>query len=123
MILEQIRNYCLSLPFVSEDMKWGDNLCFSVAEKLFLVVSLDEPLLPASFKVSDEDFIELCLKPEFVQAPYFAKNKWVKVNEIEKFQFYEWKIFIDNAYKLISLKLTKKLQAEIHNQLSQIQSK
>lgn len=113
MILEFIQIYCLSKPLVTEDMKWGDNLCFSVGGKLFLIVSLDEIPMAASFKVDDDDFDNICNQNGFIQAPYFAKNKWVKLLDINLKCNQEWKIYIDNAYNLIKQKLTKKLQLQI----------
>jgi predicted DNA-binding protein (MmcQ/YjbR family) len=115
-MIDEIRQYCLSLPKVTVDIKWGHVLSFSVAGKLFLVISLDDLPLAASFKVSDEDFDEMSNRKGFVQAPYFAKNKWVKVLDIDSESLQDWKKYILNAYNLIKLKLTKKLQAEINEE-------
>ncbi len=116
-MIEELRKYCLSLPKVTEDIKWGNVLCFSVGGKLFLVVSLDELPLAVSFKVSDEDFEEMSSRDGFMQAPYFAKNKWVKVLEIDSISLHDWNKHILNSYNLIKLKLTKKLQSEINAEL------
>lgn len=116
-MVETLRNYCLSLPFVTEDMKWGDNLCFSVSGKLFLIVSLDEIPISASFKVSETDFFDLTNLENFVQAPYFAKNQWVKVLNIDEMGVSEFKAFIIQSYKLIVKKLPKKTQILIAENL------
>jgi len=117
IMVETLRNYCLSLPFVTEDMKWGDNLCFSVSGKLFLIVSLDEIPISASFKVSETDFFDLTNLDNFVQAPYFAKNQWVKVLNIDEMGVSEFKAFIIQSYKLIVKKLPKKTQLLIAENL------
>lgn len=118
MTIDLLREYCLSLPYVTEDIKWGSVLCFSVAGRIFFVVSLDETPLGASFKVRDEDFDFMCGLAGFVQAPYFAKNKWVKVLDIDTISSTEWKEYLLQSYQLIKLKLTKKLQKEIDEKLS-----
>jgi len=109
MILDEIRAYCLTLPLVTESLKWGDNLCFCVAEKIFLVVSIDEIPVAASFKVENSDYDLYIAQEGFIQAPYFAKNQWVKILDIESINFQEWKKNIDTAYNLIKLKLPVKI--------------
>jgi len=58
MDIETIRNICKSLPSVTEDIKWGDDLCFMIGGKMFCVAVLNTPF-KVSFKVSDEEFGEL----------------------------------------------------------------
>ena len=82
-------------------------------EKIFLVLSLDDFPTPASFKVREEDFDELILQEGITQAPYFAKRKWVKVDDISKISGVNWKNHIDISYHLAATKLTKKLQREL----------
>ncbi len=78
MDIESLRQYCLSLPAVTEDVKWDNDLCFSVGGKMFCVASL-EPPFRCSFKVRDEEFEELANQDGFIPAPYMARNKWVSV--------------------------------------------
>ena len=58
MDIETIRNICKSLPSVTEDIKWGDDLCFMIGGKMFCVAVLNTPF-KVSFKVSDEEAILL----------------------------------------------------------------
>ncbi len=58
MDIETLRDMCRALPAVTEDIKWGHDLCFSVAGKMFCVAALEGPLT-VSFKVKDEEFDEL----------------------------------------------------------------
>jgi predicted DNA-binding protein (MmcQ/YjbR family) len=44
MNIEALRKFCLSLPAVTEDVKWGADLCFSVGGKMFCVTSMEGPL-------------------------------------------------------------------------------
>lgn len=109
MEVEEIRSLCLGMPGVTEDMKWGEHLCFSVGSKLFIVLGMDEMPVTASFKIADEDFEELTAQPSFTQAPHFAKRKWVRANDIAHLTPER----IRQAYHIISQKLTKKLQREL----------
>jgi predicted DNA-binding protein (MmcQ/YjbR family) len=76
MNIETLRELCRSLPAVTEDVKWGHDLCFSVAGKMFCVAALDGPLT-VSFKVKDDEFDELSNSPGLRPAPYVARYKWV----------------------------------------------
>ena len=55
MNIEQIQKLCLSWPGVTEDVKWGNDLCFCIAQKMFCVAGMSQPLM-VSFKCSNEDF-------------------------------------------------------------------
>ncbi len=44
MNIEEIRDYCLSLPFAEEDMRFGeDYLLFSIFGKIFACIGLTRP--------------------------------------------------------------------------------
>ncbi|MBL4656108.1 MAG: MmcQ/YjbR family DNA-binding protein [Bacteroidia bacterium] len=115
MNIEQLREFCLSLPGVTEDMKWGDHLCFCVAEKIFLIVGLDENPLKASFKVPTEQFDELIAIDYFKQAPYLAKRQWVHISDINKLNVEKWEHYAYQSYEIIKSKLPKKTQKELEN--------
>ena len=38
MTVDTIRSLCRTLPAVTEDVKWGHDLCFCVAGKMFTVI-------------------------------------------------------------------------------------
>jgi predicted DNA-binding protein (MmcQ/YjbR family) len=65
MNIEEVQSLCKQLPGVTEDIKWGSDLCFSVGGKMFLVTALEQSPITASFKVTDEQFEELSVKPGF----------------------------------------------------------
>jgi predicted DNA-binding protein (MmcQ/YjbR family) len=113
MNAEELRAYCLHLKGVTEDLKWGEHLCFCVHEKIFLVVSLDETPVCASFKVTEEQFDELCEHDGIAQAPYFAKRQWVKVNDLALLPTDKWSFYINNAYRLVAAKLPKKIKEKL----------
>src|SRR6266487_5809535 len=111
MDIEQIQKLCLSLQGVTEDVKWGNDLCFCIGEKMFCVTGMEQPLM-VSFKCSDEDFEELCERENIVPAPYLARNKWVLVRRASALSKKEWDEYIKKSYKLIAAKLTLKKRKE-----------
>jgi predicted DNA-binding protein (MmcQ/YjbR family) len=113
MNIDQLRAYCLSLPAVTEDVKWENDLVFSVGGKMFCAAGLENPL-QFSFKVGDEDFEELSNREGFKPAPYLARAKWVLLTESSRLHTKEWKEFIKQSYELVKNKLPKKITMELH---------
>jgi len=112
MNIEDLRTFCLGLPAVTEDIKWGNNLVFSVAEKMFCLTDLDPPFR-VSFKVTEEEFVELTTTPNIIQAPYFAKMKWVLVLDENRLSRQQWEHYLRQSYELVKAKLPKKVQESI----------
>jgi predicted DNA-binding protein (MmcQ/YjbR family) len=112
MNVEALRKICSSLPAVTEDIKWGNDLVFSVGDKMFCVASL-EPPFSCSLKVSDDEFDELSNQNGFIPAPYMARAKWVLVTDETKLTKKEWEQYVKQSYELIKRKLTKKLRAKL----------
>ena len=81
MNLESLRAFCLSLPGATADIKWGQDLVFSVGKKMFCAVNT-EPPHQCSFKTSDEDFAELIEREGMRPAPYLARVMWVQEEQL-----------------------------------------
>lgn len=113
MNIEQIRDICLSLPGVTEDVKWEDNLCFLAGNKIFFMAGLDASPTPASFKVPPEDFNKVASRDGFHQAPYLARGQWVHTDDVGNLSEEEWAHYARQSYELIKSKLTKKAQREL----------
>lgn len=113
MTIAEIREICLSFPAVTEDIKWSDHLCFNIGGKMFLVTAPDNVPVSASFKASNEDFEVLPNRAGFIPAPYMARNKWIFVDDINRFSKKDWENYLRKAYDLIASKLSLKLQREI----------
>ena len=109
MDIEQLRSFCLSLPAVTEDIKWGHDLVFSIGGKMFCVTSLEAPH-SISFKVPDEDFEALSIQPHFSPAPYMARSKWVLHSDPAKLGKKVLEAHIRESYELVKAKLTKKMR-------------
>jgi len=116
MNIEEIRNYCLSLLGVTEDIKWEDHLCFNIGSKMFLVTNPNKFPVSASFKTTDKLFNELTMKDGVIPAPYMARHKWVYVDNIDRLVKSEWKEFIKIAYELVLTKLPVKIKMQIVRQ-------
>jgi predicted DNA-binding protein (MmcQ/YjbR family) len=112
MNVDFIRKLCMSLSAVTEDIKWGNDLVFSVGGKMFCVASL-EPPLTCSFKVKDEEFEELSHSDGFMPAPYMARAKWVLVTQPAKLTKKEWQHYIQQSYEMVKMKLTKKIRQQL----------
>ena len=113
MTIAEVREICLSFPAVTEDIKWGDHLCFNIGGKMFLVTAPDNVPVSASFKTSDEDFAALPNRAGFIPAPYMAHNKWIYVDDINRFSKKQWETYLRKSYDIIVSKLSLKLQKEI----------
>jgi predicted DNA-binding protein (MmcQ/YjbR family) len=111
--IDELRAYCLSLPAVTEDVKWDNDLVFSVGNKMFCAAGLEQPL-KFSFKVRDEDFEELSNREGFKPAPYLARAKWVLVTDQSRLKANEWKQWVKESYELVKNKLSKKTRIELN---------
>ncbi len=112
MNIEMLREICSSLTAVTEDVKWGNDLVFSVGDKMFCVASL-EPPFSCSFKVPDDEFDELSNQNGFMPAPYMARAKWVLVTDPSNLSKKEWERYVKQSYELVKIKLTKKLRERL----------
>ena len=113
MGIEEIREYCLTLPGTTEGMKWGEHLTFMVGSKMYAIFGLDQTPLTASFNVSDEDFEEMSDSPGMKPAPYLARNKWIAIDDIGLLNEQRWREILDKSYSIIRNKLPKKVQESL----------
>lgn len=109
---EFIRKICEQLAAVTEEVKWDNDLVFSVGGKMFSVCTLLVPHT-VSFKVPDEDFEEYCDKTGFQPAPYLARAKWVQVSADAGLSLRDLERLIITSYQLVVAKLPKKKQQEL----------
>ena len=112
MNIEQLRQFCLSLPHSTEDVKWEKDLCFCIGEKMYCVTGLDDGLPEAAFKVSPEEFDELVERPGIDPAPYLARYKWV-LAAFDALSDTEWEQLVRQSYELVKAKLPAKIRKEL----------
>jgi predicted DNA-binding protein (MmcQ/YjbR family) len=108
MTTEDIKTICHKFPGVEEDVKWGADLCFTIAKKMFCVTGLEQHPANVSFKVTDEEFEEVSARKGFRPADYVARYKWVTVDDVKNLPRKELEHFIRQSYELIKAKLPKK---------------
>jgi predicted DNA-binding protein (MmcQ/YjbR family) len=107
MIVDNLRQICRALPGVTEDVKWGQDLCFCVGGKMFVVVNL-EPPHQMSFKCTAEGFAELVEREGIIPAPYLARAMWVQEQALgETLDRRELEPLLRSAYELVAAKLPK----------------
>jgi predicted DNA-binding protein (MmcQ/YjbR family) len=100
--VESIRDYCLSFPHATENLQWGDDLCFKIAGKIFAIVSLDNPRM--CFKCTPETFAELIEREYIHPAPYVGRYKWVMLDQLDALRWDELKDLIRQSYEMVVVK-------------------
>lgn len=114
MNIEEIRDYCLLKPGVTESFPFGeDTLVFKVANKVFLLMGLKESNR-FNVKCDPEKAVELREQYTEVQ-PGFHMNKvhWNTVYTDGQLTRRQLCDMIDHSYLLIVKSLPKKLQATL----------
>jgi predicted DNA-binding protein (MmcQ/YjbR family) len=110
--VEWLRKLCLSLPDATENLQWGETLCFKVRAKLFATVHLAEgKLAPIVLKSSPEKFQELLEIEGISQAPYVGRYKWVMLANLNVLPAKELEELIRQSYNLVEVKAPKKKPA------------
>jgi predicted DNA-binding protein (MmcQ/YjbR family) len=106
MNVDSIRAYCLSFPQATENMQWGDDLCFKIGGKIFTIVSLDDPRL--CFKCTPETFAELIEREDIHPAPYVGRYKWVMLDRLDVVGWDEMQELIRQSYAMVAAKVPRK---------------
>jgi predicted DNA-binding protein (MmcQ/YjbR family) len=106
MTVDEIRAFCLSFSSATEKLQWGDNLCFKVRGKIFLILGLDNPRL--CFKCAPEVFAELIEREDIHPAPYVGRYKWVMLDRMDAVSIPELQDLIRQSYDMVSAKAPKR---------------
>jgi predicted DNA-binding protein (MmcQ/YjbR family) len=106
MNVDAIRAFCMSFPNATEKLQWGDNLCFKVRGKIFLMLGLDNPRL--CFKCNPEVFAELIEREDIHPAPYVGRYKWVMLDRLDAVPISELEDLIRQSYDIVSAKAPKR---------------
>lgn len=111
MDIEEVREYCLSLPMTSEDSAFGDDiLLFRVYEKIFLCMPLDGNDYIA-LKCDPDYAVELREKhSEITPAYHWNKKYWNQLNLNSKLDTAFIKTLIRHSYAQVVSKLPKKIK-------------
>lgn len=107
-----LKDLCRSLPGTTEDVKWADDLVFSVGGKMYAAFDLDDDRSFA-FKCDDDDFDRLTALKGIIPAPFAARFGWVKVHDPKALPEAEWRSLLRKAYSIVRSCLPKKTQAAL----------
>jgi predicted DNA-binding protein (MmcQ/YjbR family) len=102
MNVDSIRVYCLSFPQATENLQWGDDLCFKIGGKIFAIVSLGNPRL--CFKCTPETFAELIERDDIRPAPYVGRYKWVMLDRLDAVRSEELEDLVRQSYAMVAAK-------------------
>jgi len=114
MDLEEVRQFCLSLPGATEDVKWGNDLTFCIGKKMFAVTGLDSAAQSISFKCTPEKFAELTEKDGIIPAHYVARYHWVTLEKLDALKAEELKALIEKSYQMVAEKLPKGVKKQLN---------
>ena len=108
MNVESIRRFCLSFPHATENLQWGDDLCFKVGGKIFALLSLSSVPPRLMFKCAPERFAELVELEDIIPAPYVGRYKWVSLERFDVLPWTEVKDLIEQSYEMVAAKARAK---------------
>jgi len=107
MSVDEIREYCLSFPDATENLQWGDDLCFKIRGKIFATLALTAVPQKMCFKCSPESFAELIEREGIRPAPYVGRYKWVILDHLGALRNEELKACIRQSYEMVAAKAPK----------------
>ncbi|WP_026473390.1 MmcQ/YjbR family DNA-binding protein [Alkaliflexus imshenetskii] len=115
MNIEELRNYCLSLPGVTEDFPFDEvTLVFKVGGKMFLLTGLDGDF-SINVKCDPERAIQLREQYAAVRPGYhMSKKHWNTVDidgSVADSLIVDW---INHSYELVFGALPKRIRDSIH---------
>ena len=110
---EHLREFCLSFPGTTEDIKWGADLCFCVGAKMFCVTGADSVNGGLSLKCTPEKFDELIERDGIDPAAYVGRYKWVRIANLDAVTPAELKSLLAESYQLVFDKLPPKIKKTI----------
>jgi predicted DNA-binding protein (MmcQ/YjbR family) len=99
-----IRRYCLSFPHATENLQWGDELCFKVGGKIFAMLGLDSLPQRMCIKCTPETFAELCELEDVRPAPYVGRYQWVMLDRLDALPDHELQDLIQQSYQMVRSK-------------------
>ncbi len=112
MTIEDIRTICMSLPHVTEDIKYGTDLCFSIGKKIFCGTRI-EGAFRTGIKCNASDFADLIEREGIVPMPRLSTTYWIRIENDTALSTREWKQYIEKSYDLVIDTLPKKVKQSI----------
>ncbi len=101
---------CRALPAVTMDVQWGVDQVYKVGGRMFAVTA---PGHGCSIKVTDIAFEALVETGRARPAPYLARAKWVRFDELAEIDGAEMTGWLATAHALVAAKLTRRQRVEL----------
>ena len=111
-MLAWLRRYCLSFPYATETIQWGEHLVFKVAGKVFAITRF-EPSQNLLIKCAPEKFADRAERPGIIPAAYLARAKWISIENDDSLTPAELKDVIRKSCELVWIKLPKKARTAL----------
>jgi predicted DNA-binding protein (MmcQ/YjbR family) len=111
MRVDEIREYCLAFAEATENLQWGDDLCFKIRGKIFATLALTAVPQKICFKCTPELFAELVERENIHPAPYVGRYKWVILDHLGALRNDELRDFIRQSYEMVAAKAPKSRSA------------
>ncbi len=109
MTIPELMAFCRRLPHATEDVKWGDDLVFSIGGKMFAVFDRKDGQR-FSFKTTPGSFAVLTTRSGISPAPYLARFHWVSVESPSALTAAEIKALLRESYHLVALSLPSRVR-------------
>jgi predicted DNA-binding protein (MmcQ/YjbR family) len=118
MTRDEYNDFCKSLPHTTHVVQWGNADVWKVGGKVFAIGGWQDTADTdphVTFKVSDMAFQILSEQEGLRPAPYLASRgmKWIQRYRDDAMSDDDLREYLTESHRLISLKLTKKLQREL----------
>ena len=99
---DEIRTYCLSFPEATENLQWGDDLCFKIRGKIFATLTLTAVPQKVCFKCVAETFDGLLEREHIRPAPYVGRYKWVILDRLDALGRSELQDLLQQSYEMVA---------------------
>jgi predicted DNA-binding protein (MmcQ/YjbR family) len=114
MTYAAVEKFLKSLKHTTMVVQWGDHQVYKIGGKVFAVVGGHGDAEPGlTFKAGEASFEILTKQKGIIQAPYMARNQWVKLEKLTALKDSELKAYLERSYHMIAAGLTKKMRVSL----------
>ena len=107
MNVDEIRQYCMAFPGATENLQWGDDLCFKVRGKIFVTLALTEVPQKLCFKCKPDAFAEMIERQDIRPAPYVGRYRWIILDHLDALAPDELQDLIRLSYEMVAANAPK----------------
>ena len=105
-------DHCRSLLGTTEDIKWENDLVFSVGGKMYATFDPARPDTP-SFKCDEFDFHRLTTLDGIRPAAYLARAGWITLLRPDALPLDETLALLTKSHDLVMARLSRRVQASL----------